>query len=206
MPGSKGEYEPDRCNASVARLDALVQGLLDVSRCGTRPIVFERVDVQAMVQTILDAQQFVIASAGIDVGVGALPLVTADPVGLSQVLANLIDNAIKYMGHSAVRRLEIRYCEAGAHRFFVRDSGPGISAADQEKIFRLFQRGARPPAAPGEGIGLAVVRKIVERHGGSVWVESEPGSGATFWVTLPFQPPQQRAENPEGEQLPGASA
>ncbi len=182
---------------SATRLDALVQGLLDVSRCGTRPIVFDRVDVQALVQTILDAQRFVISSAAVDVQVGALPVVTADPMGLSQVFANLIDNAIKYMGGSAVRRLEIGYREGALHRFFVRDSGPGIGAADQDKIFRLFQRGSRPPAAPGEGIGLAVVRKIVERHGGSVEVESEAGNGATFWITLPFEPPPQVEEVPD---------
>ncbi|MFI5363990.1 MAG: ATP-binding protein [Candidatus Binatia bacterium] len=175
---------------SAARLGVLVDGLLDVSRCGTRPMVHARVDVSALVQTILAAQQFVISAAAIDVQVSPLPVVLADPVGLSQVFANLIDNAIKYMGQSPARRLEVGYCEGLEHRFFVRDTGPGISAADQQNIFGLFQRGSRPPAAPGEGIGLAVVRKIVERHGGSIWVESKSGKGAAFWFTLPHQPPQ----------------
>jgi len=172
--------------AATARMDALVQGLLDVSRCGMRELVRETVDVNEVVAAVLEAQRCALSTAGIEVRSARLPSAVADPIGLTQIFGNLIDNAIKYMGRATRRTIEIGYDDGPTQRFMVRDSGPGISTRDQKKIFRLFQRGA-PRGVPGEGVGLTVVRKIVERHGGTVGVESQPGHGATFWFTLPIK-------------------
>ena len=174
--------------AATTRLDVLVRGLLDVSRCGMRELAYDQVDMNALLASVVDAHRFALSSAGIVLQVGILPSVIADPVGFGQVFSNLLDNAIKYMGDAPAPSIEIGYEGGEMHRFFVRDSGAGISTRDQQRIFRLFQRGGHN-GTPGEGIGLTVVRRIIERHGGAVWVESELGRGATFWFTLPKHKP-----------------
>ena len=106
----------------------------------------------------------------------------------NQVFTNLLDNAIKYMGSGPRKQVHIT-CDAHGdrYRFSVRDSGLGIAPKDQEKVFRLFARAA-PSGAAGEGVGLATVRAIVNRHSGRIWVESILGEGSTFYFTLPQHP------------------
>jgi len=102
------------------------------------------------------------------------------------VLSNLVGNALDHMGPTTEPRIEVDISEqAGFHRLAVRDHGRGIDPADHERIFEIFQtRGSPRGGKRGTGIGLAVVRKIAEAHGGSAWVESEPGKGAAFHVTF----------------------
>jgi signal transduction histidine kinase len=100
------------------------------------------------------------------------------------LFSSLIDNGIKYMGDNRERRIHVAVrAEASERRFFVRDTGPGMGKENQEQIFRLFRRLPNADCS-GEGIGLTMARKIVEKHGGRMWVESTPGAGATFWFTL----------------------
>ncbi len=170
---------------NIAKMDQLVRGLLEISRIENRPVKVERVDLYQMVRGILDAFHFQIAERQIDVHTGILPAVEGDSVRLNQVFSNLIDNAIKYMKPTGPARVDVE-CEAQADRYLfrVRDTGLGVRADDQEKIFRLFTRLGHQ-AVGGDGLGLTVVKKIVEKHGGAIWVESEVGQGATFCFTLP---------------------
>jgi len=114
------------------------------------------------------------------------PLLWCDRTQLYQVLSNLVGNALDHMGPTTEPRIEVDISEqAGFHRLAVRDHGRGIDPADHERIFEIFQtRGSPRGGKRGTGIGLAVVRKIAEAHGGSAWVESEPGKGAAFHVTF----------------------
>lgn len=116
-----------------------------------------------------------------------LPVIYGDRTRLLEVMQNLISNAIKFMGDQAVPRIEIGTTESqldGKPVFFVRDNGIGIEAQYHERIFGLFNR--LDPSVDGTGIGLSLVRRIIEVHNGKIWVESEPGIGTTFLFTLPL--------------------
>jgi signal transduction histidine kinase len=170
---------------STEKMDFLVRALLDLSRIDARPPEKQEIDLPRMVDDILATLRFQIYEKGIRVATAELPHVYGDPLRINQVFSNLIDNAIKYMPPKQGARIEIG-CEAanGHYRFFVRDNGPGIRREDHEKIFRLFTR-IGPNGAAGEGVGLTAVRKIIDKHGGKIWVESELGKGTTFRFTLP---------------------
>jgi signal transduction histidine kinase len=170
---------------SVAKMDFLVRGLLELSRIDNRPHVADRVDVERIVDDVFASMQFNIAARGIAVRVDPLPAVTGDALRISQVFGNLIDNAIKYTKPEGEAHIRVG-CETrdGDLHFFVRDTGIGIRAEDQVKIFRLFTRIGSAGVA-GDGMGLTAVKKILEKHGGKIWVESAPGRGSTFWFTLP---------------------
>src|SRR5207244_5890411 len=124
------------------------------------------------------------------------PPAWADPTALDQIFANLIGNAVNYLDPARPGIIEIGAAGEGVRVegappampvYYVRDNGRGIAAEYQEKIFLAFQR-LHPDAAPGEGVGLALVRRVVERHGGRIWLSSTPGTGTTFYVALPAPP------------------
>jgi signal transduction histidine kinase len=169
---------------AVASMDGLINSLLNVSRVATRTNPTERIDLQKLVQKVGDSLHHQLTATGIALEIASLPVVTGDAMQLGRVFSNLIENATKYMGSSPERRIEVgmRHVD-GQRRFYVADTGPGIPEEAHELIFRLFRR-LPNGSIPGEGIGLAMVRKIIEKHGGQIWVESAPGKGATFWFTL----------------------
>jgi signal transduction histidine kinase len=173
---------------SVTKMDFLVQGLLELSRIDSRPQLSQPVDLRAIVDAAVDSLRFSIDAHGIAVRIDPLPVVTGDPVRISQVFSNLIDNAVKYSKADGAGRIHVG-CErrAGELHCFVRDSGIGIRPEDQAKIFRLFGR-VGGHSVPGDGMGLTAVKKILEKHGGKIWVESALGEGSTFWFTLPAVP------------------
>lgn len=173
---------------AVARMDTLITSLLNVSRIVTRTNPTEQVDLQKLAQKVSDSLHYQLAEKRIELAFDPLPVVTGDSVQLGRLLGNLLDNAIKYMGTSPERRIRVgARTEVGECRLFVQDSGPGIRKEDHQQIFRIFRRLANGEC-PGEGIGLTVVRKIVEKHGGRIWVDSAPGAGSTFWFTLQNAP------------------
>ncbi len=168
------------------RMQTLIRDLLTFSRLETAARPFGPVDTGRVVADALSVFNGQIAGMGGAVSVEPLPTVTADQAQLEQVFANLLGNAIKY--RSPERPLEIRISAnrvGGMWEFAVQDNGIGIEAAYFDRIFEMFQRLHTHDQYEGTGIGLAVVKRIVERHGGRVRVESTPGEGSTFLFTLP---------------------
>ena len=166
------------------RMQALINDLLAYSRVGTKARPFEPTDCAKVVETALANLRIAIADSHAEVTHGPLPEVMGDPTQLLQVFQNLIGNALKFHGEAPPRvRIEAEPLE-GLWRFTVRDQGIGIAPEYHQRIFVLFQRLHGRSEYPGTGIGLAICKKIVERHGGTIGVESQPGAGSTFWFTL----------------------
>ena len=168
----------------VLRMQTLINDLLTYSRLETRGKVFEPVDCQAVLDDVLVALQTAIEESSAVITHGALPTVMADRIQLFQLFQNLIGNAIKFRGdkppliHIEAKPLQKRWL------FSVRDNGIGIEPQYMERIFVIFQRLHSRDKYPGTGIGLAICRKIVERHGGRIWVESQLGNGSTFYFII----------------------
>lgn len=169
----------------AARMQQLINDLLTYSRVGTRGRKFEPTDCEIILGQALENLQIAIEEKRAIVTHDPLPTILADNVQLGQLFQNLIGNAIKFQGP------ELPHVHVSASRnengwvFSVRDNGIGIAPEYAERIFVIFQRLHTREKYPGTGIGLAVCKKIVERHGGRIWVESQPGKGATFYFTVP---------------------
>lgn len=167
------------------RLQALINDLLAYSRVGTKGRPFEPTDCARAVDTALVHLRLALADTGARVHVGPLPVLQADALQLTQLFQNLIGNAIKFHREEPPEVWVSAEREGTGWRFTVRDNGIGIAAEYHERIFALFQRLHGRREYPGTGIGLAICKKIVERHGGTVGVVSEPGRGSSFFFTLP---------------------
>jgi len=169
----------------VRRMQTLIDDLLAYSRVGTRGKGFEATDCNAVLKAALASLSASVTESGAVVTHDELPTVMADGAQLTQVFQNLLSNAIKFRGgqrpalHVGVQRGQ------GEWVFSVRDNGIGIEADYFDRIFVIFQRLHTRNEYPGTGIGLAICKKIVDRHGGRMWVESEPGRGSTFFFTVP---------------------
>jgi light-regulated signal transduction histidine kinase (bacteriophytochrome) len=167
------------------RMERLIHDLLSFSRVGTRGGSFVPADLGAALKQALRNLQAGIESAHATITHDPMPTLCADATQMMQVFQNLIGNALKFRGdsppviHVGARR------EDGRWLFSVRDNGIGIDAQYYEKLFQIFQRLHTRKDYPGTGIGLAICKKIVERHGGTIWVESQPGKGATFYFSIP---------------------
>jgi PAS domain S-box-containing protein len=167
------------------RMQRLIEDLLAYSRLGTRGGALVPTDVNGIVDRALHSLKLRIDEAGATVTRDALPTVAADAGQLEHVFLNLIGNALKFHGAAPPRVHVAAQSRDGRWEFSVRDNGIGIDAEYFERIFVIFQRLHDRKQYSGTGIGLAICRKIVERHGGRIWVESTPGEGSTFLFTLP---------------------
>ncbi|MBM3821011.1 MAG: ammonium transporter [Acidimicrobiia bacterium] len=171
---------------AAQRMQRLIEDLLVYSRVDTTSKTPSAVDPHECVQEALANLRLAIDRRGAEVTHEALPPVLADRRQLTQLFQNLVGNALKYCD-DARPRVHIGGGRDGAHgRFSVRDNGIGIDPQFHERIFGVFQRLHERGRYEGTGIGLAICKKIVERHGGRIWVKSEPGKGATFHFTLPL--------------------
>ena len=169
----------------ATRMQLLINDLLAYSRVGTRGKPFKSVDCQVILRETRDNLMKAIEESGAVITNDPLPTVAGDEVQLLQLFQNLIGNAIKFRGPEPPR------IHVGAERrgqewvFAIQDNGIGIAAEHQERIFSIFQRLHHRSEYPGTGIGLAICKKIVERHGGRIWVESQLGKGSTFFFSIP---------------------
>lgn len=173
------------------RAQGLINALLAYSRVGTRGASFVPTDCEALLENVLADLAAAIADTAGQVTHDPLPTVQADSIQLGQVFQNLLANALKF--HAAEPpRVHVSAEKRGpCWLFSVRDRGIGIDPQFANRIFEVFQRLHSSSEYPGTGIGLAIVKKIVERHGGRIWVESAPGRGATFYFTVPAAGPGQ---------------
>ena len=170
------------------RMQELINDLLTYSRAGTRPLERQRVDTGRLVDEIASDLAVAIAEGGASVTHDDLPTVYADPVQLRQLFQNLIANGLKFQRAGVPPHVHVSATPgAGKWTFDVRDNGIGIEPQYIERIFVLFQRLHTRADYPGTGIGLAICKKIVERHGGHIGVQSAPEQGTTFWFTLPVE-------------------
>ncbi len=175
----------DFIRASTAKMDRLINALLKISREGRRVLTPEPVDMTALIQNAAKAVAHQLGEADVAVGIEPLPTIVSDRLALDQVFGNLLDNAIKYLRPGVPGVIHVSAVERGANvDFSVGDNGRGIAPHDHERVFDLFRR-AGLQNTRGEGIGLAHVRALVRRLGGTIAVASVPGEGSTFTVTLP---------------------
>jgi PAS domain S-box-containing protein len=178
----------DYIRTSSSKMDALLTGLLNVSRIGSAALTIEQLDLNQMVAEIVKSTEFSVEQAGATVQVDALPPCRGDANQLGQVFSNLLDNALKYLdptrrgvirvsGHQ--KQNEVVYC--------VEDNGIGIDSEHQDAIFGLFHR-LNPDRGGGQGLGLTIVRRSLDRQDGKIWLESTPNQGSKFFVSLPPAP------------------
>jgi signal transduction histidine kinase len=167
----------------IADMGALIAGLLEHGRATQQQLDLRACDVEELLGTVLKRLSAALHSSGGRVTFESLPRVRADQGQLMSLLQNLIENAIKYRSDRPPHIHIAAEDEGDFWSFSVRDNGIGISAAKQEKVFSIFQRG--DSSRGGVGVGLAVCKAIVERHGGRIWLESNPGEGSTFHFTMP---------------------
>lgn len=191
---------------AVTRLSAIIDALLRLSRAGRVEYRRQPVDVAGAVARVVEALGATAAERGAEVVVLPLPPAWGDPTAVELIFANLIGNALNYLDPARPGRVEVGALGSDAPGFdpgsnlvtyYVKDNGLGVPKAYQAKLFLAFQR-LHPAAAAGEGIGLALVRRVVERHGGKVWFESTEGVGSTFHLTLPAPPESESGVEPAG--------
>jgi signal transduction histidine kinase len=169
----------------VHRMHQLINGLLAYSRVGSQVTAFKPIDCGAVFGNALANLQDTIKESGAVITHDPLPTVMADALQLEQVFRNLVGNAIKFHGEQPPQ-IHVSVEQRGDEWLFsVRDNGIGIDSQYADRIFTIFERLHATKDYPGTGIGLAICKKVVERHGGRIWVESQAGTGATFYFTIP---------------------
>jgi light-regulated signal transduction histidine kinase (bacteriophytochrome) len=167
------------------RMQTLISDLLTYSRVATQGKSLALTDSDALLNRVLEGLKIVIEESGAVISRGPLPVVLADPQQLGQLFQNLLANAIKFRGEGPPRIHISAERKDSDWKISVRDNGIGISPEHAGRIFVIFQRLHTKTEYPGTGIGLAICKKIVERHGGRIWVEPSPGGGSTFCFTIP---------------------
>lgn len=168
------------------KMKDLLDGLLQVSRFGSAEIRIEQLDMNKLMQSILDTMQFQIEEKSISVRVDDLPACLGDFYQISRVFSNILDNAIKYLDPDRKGVMCVSgITDNGQRTYCIEDNGIGIEKNHQDKVFEIFHRLDPSSSIAGEGLGLTIATRILDRHDGTIRVESEPGKGTKFFVTLP---------------------
>lgn len=182
----QGRSYMERMQRLAERLTALIDGLLAYSRLSSRPLAMDTVDMEAVMDGVAADNEASLVSQGVELRrASRLPAVKGNATRLGEVFQNLIANAAKY-NEKAGKWVEVGCDTSGpVPVFYVRDNGIGISEQRRETVFRIFKRlHEQSKYGGGTGMGLTIVKKIVERHGGRIWLESTPSEGTTFYFTL----------------------
>jgi signal transduction histidine kinase len=183
----------------ATRMQTLISDLLTYARIGTQGKPLVPTDCEALFNRVLESLKFAIEESGTVISRDPLPVVMADPQQLGQLFQNLLTNAIKFRGVEPPR-VKISVERNGSDwKISVRDNGIGIPQEHADRIFVIFQRLHTKTEYPGTGIGLSICKKIVERHGGRIWVEPSQGGGSTFLFTIPVAPVQKVEERKQNE-------
>jgi signal transduction histidine kinase len=182
----KGIYESLKyITKSVTKMNVLLNGLLELSRLGQTELKKEKIDMNRLMSDVSGLFKFQITDAGIKLEISELPPCIGDNAKLNQVFSNLIGNSMKFLDPGKPGIIKVSgHQKNGQYVYCVEDNGIGIDPEYQDRIFEIFHQ-LEPRKNSGEGLGLAIVHKAVERHNGKVWVESEPGRGSRFYVSLP---------------------
>jgi PAS domain S-box-containing protein len=203
----RGEEYIERIMNADQRMQAMIQALLNLSRVESRGEPLAPTDVETILAHARLALDHAIETSGAEISHDPLPTVSADATQLTQVFQNLIANAIKFRREDVPPRIHVSAERRGDEWVFsVADNGIGIDPAQADRIFQVFQRLHTEEEYPGIGIGLALCKRIVERHGGRIWVAAAPGEGATFKFTLPaaeIQGPLSAAKESKGAEQDG---
>jgi len=195
--GAEGRELLGLAQQSSRRLDDMVAAVLGCARIESRGRSFQPVDLAALFARVVERLEPERAAAGAEISHDPLPSLPGDEAQLEQLLQNLLDNALKFRAPAAKRAPRIHLAardEGESWHLELRDNGVGIAPQDAERIFAIFQRLHTADEIPGNGIGLAICRRIVARHGGRIWVESRPDEGSTFHFTLAKRPHAVAAE------------
>jgi len=181
----QGEHYLKRVRSGAIKMSQLIDDMLSFSRAGRIELRLEQVGMNKLINNTLRDFTEVIKEKDINVKVEDLPEVVCDQKMMQHVFANLISNAIKYSSETNRPQIRIGF-DSGLKAFYVKDNGIGFDMQYHDKIFQVFQRLQLPEDYDGTGIGLAIVKRLVERHQGKIWAESEQGSGSIFYVQLPL--------------------
>jgi len=185
--GDEAQDYLDRMLKATLRMQSFLKGLLEYSRLNVKAVPFKKVELSAVIQEVLSDLEFRIKKTGGEVQVSELPAIEADLIQMRQLFQNLIGNALKFQKEGEKPFIQVRYVpvENSKCQIIFEDNGIGFEDQYTEKIFVPLQRLHGRSAYGGTGMGLAICRRIVERHKGSITAKSSPGHGATFIVTLP---------------------
>ena len=185
LPPDAARYLGIICD-SARHMGHLMDGLLAFLRLGRQPLRKRPIDTASLARQALDSLSSEQAGRQVEVSLGELPICQGDPTLLRQVWVNLLSNALKFTREQNVARIEIGCLtqENGAPVYFVKDNGVGFDIRYADKLFGVFQRLHRAEEYEGTGVGLAIVQRIIHRHGGQVWAEAEVNKGATFYFTI----------------------
>ncbi len=173
-------------SSGARMLKGLIDGMLQVSRIGAAEYTIEPLNMNELIREVVDGLEFSMRDCGVSVTVEELPDCFGDVPKTSQLFGNLINNALKYLdpGRKGVIRIRGR-CEDGRSEYCVQDNGIGIDASHQAKVFEIFHRLDPSDDVGGEGLGLTIAMRILDQMDGSMRLESEPGKGSKFFVSLP---------------------
>jgi two-component system sensor histidine kinase/response regulator len=188
----EGRARLDQVRAGGLRMDRLIEDLLKFCRFSRAPLTRQRVDLEGIVRRVAADLQAREPARTVRVEIEALPAVAGDPSLLEQVIVNLISNAFKFTRHQTQACVSVGSftaphpeTQAPERVYFVRDNGAGFNMKYADKLFGVFQRLHSQEQFEGTGVGLSIVQRVLQRHGGRIWAQSEPGSGATFFFVLP---------------------
>jgi PAS domain S-box-containing protein len=173
-------------NAGADKMRSLLEGLTRLSRIGTAAIDIQPINMNKLMKRVSQAMNYQIQEKGASVTIGKLPVCLGDVSQIDQVFTNLLDNALKYLKHRRKGKIDISgRIENDVSIYCIRDNGIGVASEHHEQIFEIFYRLEPGGPAAGEGLGLTIIRRILDRHNGRIWVESEIGKGSYFFVSLP---------------------